>query len=461
MRPPSFLGCTSFTPKERVGFLIQLCIAIACAPIYMSPLGALFGLCTGICLMPLIFKPRSEYLFPLMVHFFWGSQQRYLVLVGCFIYVLANFERLRQYRILKLFLFYLLILPFFLWYTWRRYVLFGGGMGSGGTFNGLAYYLAFAPFFWAVLGRLRITIETLTSFMVLGLIIPIAHILGVPHTRMIAWTADFMPIFFVWCLFQKGYKDFTFSFICAGVGTILFVVGLTGLFKFHTTFTQLGVVVVGVMYMVSGNKAPRFSKRFSPLLMFALAVFLTFYTIDSLQERGREKVTTAYNEMVVTDVQSLEEKALVKVFNDRAPLWSAAWDSICQQFKRDPVWVEPVAIIGEVNIDGRMVSIQLMAHSILLLLLQDYGWYGGLGLYLILVVLFSKKEIRDVLTDYKRFYIAPIAAACLGHALVGGYAGQYIMNVEFSFVLFSILGCVFYACYDVQKAKSVPMMHFQ
>ena len=138
------------------------------------------------------------------------------------------------------------------------------------------------------------------------------------------------------------------------------------------------------------------------------------------------------------------------MFDDRAPLWTAAWDAVEQQFKKNPIFVDVVPIAGTLSSGDRTVEIDLMAHNISLLLLQEYGLWGGCGLYLVYLMIFCRKEIRECISKSFNTCYAPIGAACLGHAIMGGFAGQYVMNVEFSFLLYSMLGCVFYQCYCVR-----------
>lgn len=440
-----------FTPYANREFCVHLMVAILCIPVYNTGFYALFGLLLSPYLLWLLFKGRSEYLLPLATHMMYGSQQRYVVAFGCFVYCIAHFNQLSRYKLQSVFFVYILIFPFFIWYTWKRYRLFGGGIGAGGTFNGLGYYLAFAPFFYSVLARIRITRETFLGSVYLSagyLLFVGIHVLT--FSRFQVWAMNSMPIMFLWLFLSKKRKGLSFLFLLSFIGCIICALGFLGVSGWKLTFTQLGVSVIGCFYIVLARFYKSFAKLLSPLVLFVISALATTYAITSFYEkRGTYSADIEYSELKIDSFDTFKEKLFRKTFDDRAPLWTAAWDGICQQFSKDPIWVEPMPISGEILKDnGEAVEIRLMAHNIALLLLQEYGLYGGLGLYLIYLWLWSKREQRIVMAcDYYSPYL-PVAAGCIGHAVVGGFTGQYVMNIEFSFLLYGMLGSCYFHYFD-------------
>lgn len=464
MRFMQFDSMQVFTNSERRSFFLHLIIAILCIPIYKSGLGTLFGLMIAPYIFFLVFSARNEYLLPLIAHTFWGSQQRYLMLFACLLYAFFRVDRLIVRKVLGLFVAYLLILPFFIWYTIKRYQLFGGGIGMGGTFNGLGYYLAFSPFFWAVAANVKITRETLIWSVYVGFGLLSVLVFGKSFCRACTWVLVFLPVLSYWLIgiarSNRGRGSAIVKLAVAGfVGSVLFLICFIGFGPISITFTQLGAVAIAIMYLFLAKKGPKIIRFVSPLLMFGFSCYMVFFAINNMQKnRGAYNTSgLSYEEVKIRDIDSFEEKMMRKMFNDRAPLWTAAWDAVCQQFEKNPIWVDIVPIYGTLaggEHGERQVEITLMAHNIMLLLLQEYGLWGGAGLYLIYILLFAKKEVRLAMAMDRKSYYTPIAAACLGHAIMGGWAGQYIMNVEFSFLLYSMWGCVYIHYLDKKKERA-------
>lgn len=449
-------GEERFDKHELTRFVLHTLFALACVPVYMSPYYALFGLLTGTALLYFIFRPRSEYLLPLMIHTMWGSQQRYIMLAGCFLYALVHFNRLRQYKLQGIFVVYLLVLPFFIWHTWKRYVWFGGGIGAGGTFLSMSYYLAFAPFFWGVIACLRITREMFVASIIVGFLVFINFALHLPFTRMIFWSADFMPVFLLWVALNSHFRKYFIDCIIAVICLVGLFLGFTGKINLYVSFTQVGVMALGVVFVIFAKWRGGLLRVIRPIFFFVATILLTFYTISSFEEKGRQVQLQyeRYDDIKATSIDAIREKLLLKIFNDRAPLWAASWDSIMQQAKKDPIWVATDRTVGIIFADdGRIVEVDLMAHNILLLLLQDYGWYGGLGLYLIYIALFTRKETHEIILKDNQSYYSLIGALCFAHGIIGGYTGQYVMTWEFSFILYGFLGCVFVRYYRLNEAR--------
>ena len=440
-----YVASEKFTSQERKRFIVHMLVAAFSLPIYLSPLliSTIFGLLVSPYLLWMIFNPKKEYFLPLLIHTLWGSQQRYLMLFGCFIYCLMHTNVLARARVLNCFACYILILPFFIWYTYRRYVLFGGGIGHGGTFEGLGYYLAFAPFFWAVAASLRINYDMFKWIIFISaLYIVLRFFCGLNFTRFYVWAYDIMPVFLIWSYLRKSKTDYRIL-LCGVICLILFVISFLWGTNIRTTFTEIGVSAIGIAYVVMAKRFKHIAGVISPLMLFAISVVMVVHIVSHFYDnRGLYIGSESYEEMKIDSVDRLKERIMRKTFDDRAPLWSATWDGICQQFKKSAIWVEPLPISGEIiGQSGQIVQIQLMAHNILLLL-QQYGLYGGACLYLMYVYLFSLKKIRlPMIWDFDSHY-TPIAAVCIGHAVMGGFSGQYVMNVEFSFILYCMLGAV-------------------
>ena len=135
-----------YTLEQKQTIFLHTCIALFCVPLYMLGPNLIAYLLTPY-LAYMIFQGRSEFYIPLMIHTFYGSQQRTIMLTCCFIYCIFHVAQLARYGVRWLFLLYLLLSPFFVWFTYARFQY----QGWGGMFEGWGCYMTFAAFFWGLL----------------------------------------------------------------------------------------------------------------------------------------------------------------------------------------------------------------------------------------------------------------------------------------------------------------------
>lgn len=432
------------TREERALMQRHVVIAILCCPIYMiSPV--LFGLLMGPYVMWMVFAAKPALLLPLMIHMMYGSQQRYLALFACFLYSLAHIDSMSRRKILLPFIIYLSALPFFIWYTVVRYRLYGGGIGAGGTFEGLGYYFGISAFFWGFLAIGRMQPTVFKGFVVICFVDFVIHFLffmSIPFTRFLFWSFPFLIILAFWAMLQKVRK-WKYSWGLMGICTFaIMILGFFGVSDIRITFTIVGITGLGIVYMIMAKYAPRVLWLLSPCLILSLLTVWMFHTMNKwyVNERGHGS-SISYNEIVIRDMESFRYKLFRKTMTDRAPLWYASWDAIKQQFARHPIWVDVEAPVGEYTLDdGRTTAIRLSAHNMLLEMLRLYGAWGGLVLYLVFVIIPSMKIIRDSLRYHAATPYAPILACCLAHIVVGGQTGQYPISPQFTIYLFGLMG---------------------
>jgi len=113
------LEVADYSIQEKRSLLLHTVVALLCVPLYM--LGpTLIAYVLTPYLIWMIFRGHSVYYIPLMVHTFLGSQQRTIMLMGCFLYVCLHYAELKRYRLGLLFFLYLLGLPFYVWFTIKR-----------------------------------------------------------------------------------------------------------------------------------------------------------------------------------------------------------------------------------------------------------------------------------------------------------------------------------------------------
>ena len=443
------------TPQERTRFWMCFWFAVVSLFVYQMPgVGTLYGLMTGPFLMFMVFKGSPVYLLPLFVHFCYGRQQLYFIVLACFLYCLVNTHRISQKGLLLPWLLYWSLSPFFIWYTWERYRLFGGIFAVGGTLEGFGYYWSLAPFFWAaiVVKRLPKTFFdglfwfSLAFFMVYAVssYLPVSF----HHSRFLALAESYAPIYVFWSLVRKERID-KVKFAGALAGCLVYATGLLRIFGPPITFSQVGHCLVSMFYLFFACRAKWVVRLATPLLWLALSTVLVFHTISTYYDRRGDLYASGFvydNDAEVESVEMFLNNMRFKAINDRGSVWLASWDSIRRQMQRSAVWVPPIAITGEILTgEGQAREIGLQAHNTLLELWRQYGVYGGLGLFACFAVIVSLKRLRIGLCENAGNEYGLLVAMCSGLAICGAHAGQFILNLEFGFFLFALLD----ACYGM------------
>ena len=246
-----------YTPLERRRFLFHTAIAVACLPFYyLFPFK--FGLLTIPYLFFLSIRPQSEYLLPVILHTLYGSQQRFFFVLGCFLYVLFHFKELRKYSLHWLYLFYMLLLPYFIWFFWQKLSMPQNVPGVGNLVGGLFSHFVFAIAFWSALvvkktGRPFFRGMVIWSFFLLVVMSVIEggariDIEGTSEfadrtffSRLIFWAMPFLSASFIYCLCSKNH-GYGLEKILSLLGCFLIVLGFFHLTKCGVSFTLLGLV---------------------------------------------------------------------------------------------------------------------------------------------------------------------------------------------------------------------------
>ena len=107
------LDVAEYSAQEKCSLLLHTVVALLCVPLYMLGPNLIAYLLTPY-LAYMIFKGRSEFYIPRMIHTFYGSQQRTIMLTCCFIYCIFHVAQLARYGVRWLFLLYLFLSPFFI-----------------------------------------------------------------------------------------------------------------------------------------------------------------------------------------------------------------------------------------------------------------------------------------------------------------------------------------------------------
>jgi len=442
------LDVAEYSAQEKRSLLLHTVVALLCAPLYM--LGpTLIAYVLTPYLIWMIFRGHSVYYIPLMVHTFLGSQQRTIMLMGCFLYVCLHYAELKRYRLGLLFFLYLLGLPFYVWFTIKRYQY----QGFGGMFEGLGCYLTYAAFFWGTLtgGTVRKSLFVYLFWLSIAWVGEFCFGFLEP-SRFYHWAIPCVLTVSFWSLLRRGNTIPRIIIVFSMGAGVLALASFFRYFAHTATFTQIGVGLLACAYLALYRWMPKFKLLLNPLVVFAVLFFSLFSTMAKF-DTNRLDFSVAYEDIEVKDFDSFMERWNRKSIGDRGWLWKATWNTIVRQFKENPFHVTPEFQFGEVERDlkdGRHIiqAVELSAHNTFLELLRNYGLYGGGIMYLLYVLIpvfyFPKRALRELFnTPY-----APVFAVCLGEIFIGGQGGQYTVLPQFSFILFGLYGFMYRADFN-------------
>lgn len=435
--------------KGRGSFLLHMAIAIFCVPLYiLAP--ALTGLLVSPYLVYLILKPRSVYLLPLIVHTFYGSWQQYLMLIACLLYCLGHVYELRRRGLLSLFCVYMLGVPFFIWYTAARYQIFGGGIGHGGTFEGITYYLAFIPFFWCAIAIKRIEKGFFMGLLLLSLWFVLSGFVGFrslnggddallgTFSRFSSWGGVYVVCVFIWSYFAHASIAIR---LLSGLGSLMFFLGFFHVGGALIPFHLVGSALLGCAIICLSKWCRPLAKCLHPWILLTLTTLAVFSAIGKFENAEIDLAGRGSYEdnNTVRDAASLANRIYLKLYGDRAPVWTASFNAVKKQMERSFIFVDPAPVFGEIEAGKRHLVIEIQAHNLFLELLRLYGGYGGGICILVFCLILGQRTLRK--TPQKLSSpLVPILACAMGHCLFGSFGGHYLVTRNFSFTLFGLLG---------------------
>ncbi len=435
----------SYSGAEKKTLYTHVFIALLCCPLYM--LGpTLIAYVLTPYLLWMIFRGQSEYFLPLVIHTFYGTQQRTIMLMGCLLFCFLHYEKLVRLRLNWLFILYLSISPFFIWYTYHYYRY----NGFGGMFEGVGCYLTFAAFFWGAIVGPTVRAEMFKVLYWLSFAYLLQFCVGLlPSTRFHHWAVPFMLVCPFWLLLS-GRLGKTLSSVWVSILSFLLIgLSFTRMAAHTATFTQIGAGFLGCAVLVAFRRIKILKYVLHPLVLFAATTWFLFNSITTFDDVTRDlDYSVGYEEIDSTTVAGVKERWRRKSVGDRGRLWKATWNTICRQFKDNPFYVTPWKQVGEVEIvtrrgERRNQVIDLAAHNTLLEVLRNYGLYGGGGIYLMYVLIAWLCWPKWIFERYFNTPLAPVVACCLGHIIVGGQGGQYTVLPQFSLLLFGLWGLVY------------------
>ena len=313
-----------YSPIERRRFLFHTTIAVCCLPLYY-----LFPIRFGLLMMPyLLFMglaPKNEYLLPVILHMLYGSQQRYAFILGCFIYVLIHCFELRRYSLHWLYVFYMALLPYFLWYFWQKLHMPRFVDGVGQYIGGLFSHLLFSVAFWGAIVIKKTGRPVFRGLVLMSLILvllmaligggaSIDHSDGAGAAHTVHSFVCFFAISFLaascTALFSKRTHGYELEKFCALIGCVVLALGFFRITKLPLSFTGLGLALLSIaMVWLVAKYRKKIVLSLTPLPLFIISNVIVLSSNRFVDKyRGLYRNEGEYGEMSMTSVDSVLKK---------------------------------------------------------------------------------------------------------------------------------------------------------
>lgn len=465
----NFIEVDCLSPAERSAYTSRSWLLILGAIAY-NLIGTHFAFVASIIALPficyMVFRPKQIYFLPLMIFTQYGLQAGYFVMLSCFFYALFHTETLHKRKAMGVFLLYLAGLPFFVWYTYTRLKSSSiEGFNYSSSFSSLGTYLSFAPFFWAATFRKAYTREFFRDLLLLSILFALVNTFRLfnpmkfPFIRFAFWAVCYCGMYLIWILLQKQQLKSKYVFVCSFISICIVVSFLKG-GEGAVTFTQLFSIIFGSALLYVAARMKHLLFAFMPAMILILSNFYVWgsasrseaYQLDNMGDN------TSYKEIRISNISSFFNRLEKKAFGDRAGVWAASVESVKKIWRDHPVWIPPEADVmqytlytahGEVKIDT-----DLGAHNTFLHCIRGFGFYGGLVVYFVFLMLLGfRGRLKFIVSNLSSEY-SICAASCLAQGVCSGITGQYCVLIQFGFVIWGILGLCHAKKYTMQQMYS-------
>ncbi|MHA7865748.1 hypothetical protein [Flagellimonas marinaquae] len=393
----------------------------------------------------LLFKSRFEHFPALVILMGYGS---ILTIAGCLLIIPMVVQRLWSIenrfirRFLKLLLF---MLPVYVIITVIR---IGSGTELVDALSMNDYYLAFWFLLYGVVIHQQFNHQNLGYLIIFGLLLFLILRIGLgginPFGALLRQVNYFIMFSLLlvadhllylrtkhswvfYLLFITSFflfipsVNFTFYF-----GLILALFALRNWQSRGNTFTTSGYFKEKIY--------PKLLQLF-PVLFLVTTIWLTpFFASDFVEVNVENKNST------------LLEKVLFKLFWDRGQIWSGALDGILSNTGLLPPireWKLTYAALGNNGLENNY-EVEFESHNLMLGLIRYNGYlFGGVLIYLFLKAMRQLYNAKAYLLGRQR----ALAIAVIGLGIAVFITGQYILQLNTSFLFMSVIGGLI-ACSD-------------
>ncbi|PZW43782.1 hypothetical protein LX95_00106 [Mesonia algae] len=426
--------------KQQQTILLHVIIAFLCLPIHYY-MGEVFKLALLPYVLYLLFSKNPNYLPALIIHAVPGNTVSLVLLFSCIWISMANYKKLKKYRVTLIFKALIILLPVFLFFFYEGIFLKKYGISL--SLQYLSFFLSFFGFFYGILLANKVNKNHWRAIILIIFLMPLIMYLPSPQKIIIRlfWLALPLAITILVANFlgaklkvRKNLKTWSALFVL--------LIGIPYGLKFTPIFSA--IIAISILLFYIKDYKLFFNMLTKPRIgvIVIILMILAIYSIDDFTMRQNFNVA----DYKINDLNSFMAYLKFKTFDDRAILWKGGWDFLVNSLHYWPTGEVPSYSYISAK-GGKIDEIEFGMHNIGLEMMRNYGIIIGAYLTCVYMIIITKLHI--VFKNVTSSFLLILSATLLGLGIAEGIVGQAVLMPMFSFTFLGLTGI----CYGIAESN--------
>lgn len=398
--------------------LLLLSILLVIASVFGGVAGKGIALAFGVWL---VHQKKVEY-FPLILLSTAFLSTAYILYFQMFLLTLTNYKIIKYYKQTTLFKVFVMMMGAFTIFSMIKFNETDNNLGN--SLESYSFVLAIAPFFYALILRGNYNIKvffrrlfyTLVFILLLNIIFKELNP-EFTSTRLVFYIFPFLLVMIISHIIEKNIPKLIFLIF-------LLIISLQG-----TTFTIILTALMVLLFLYISKFLTL--KKLLPILFFLIPInaIVNFKSVDYSQY-GDLKM------MEINNYDDLKNRLGMKLYEDRAPIWFAAWQTIVNNPHLQPP-LDPPKFTIEVR-GNKETEWDYHSHNLFLESILRLGWIVG-SLVSIVFIVINMKAFNYLNFTKNKFILSFFLTAIMSN-LVGSQTGIFPLLLDFAFFSMGLIG---------------------
>jgi len=362
----------------------------------------------------------------------------YVIYLAMIVLAIRNYKEIKYYRIHNLLVILLLFLPLVIYQSLYNVVFHN--LKTGLVLNQFQLYFSMFSFFYGVLiiktftkKVMRVLILTLFLLYIINFFPGI--ILDVILVRLTFYIIPFSASCLSYYLFNKRKNYYGYIFIG------MLIVFYSGIVIESSTFTiYLTAILAFILPSLYFMRLRTILVRTTGIFSFIIVFSLMAYAITGFKENNYSQFRGMTMYEAFSSFESLSNRVLMKLFEDRAPIWAGTWDGIINS--RELLPPKKVNEIKAIHRKGLNKKFEYHSHNIYLELIRTNGIIMGVAVSIIFVLfsLLGRKVFS--IHNIDPLFIVLISTS-ISTMIIGSFTGIYFLSSTYAAFGLTIVGVAF------------------
>ena len=223
------------------------------------------------------------------------------------------------------------------------------------------------------------------------------------------------------------------------LGSVVFLLSMVLFFSEERTFTQLLTLVYSVsIFLLWIASKKQLAQRSVYVLPYVIIVVLMIYGVNKYETATYGSYSEHINYSNWNDIIN---RAKFKFFDDRAVLWSPAWNQLLTLKPVLPIHNIPDIVVYKTS--GTVVEdVGFGAHNTPLQLMRIFGFIMG-GILIIIYIYCTALASKIIASKNNNAYLIPMLIVVLTNMLVLFLTGTAAMMINFALFSFGLCGIAY------------------